>query len=127
MEFINAYKKLEKLCNDKYKTKHGISIYIDEMNKHKDGNKIVSSWNKDYKKLKHYRWLRNKIVHDIDANEKDLCTTNDTKWLNNFSKRMQNNKDPLSLYNQNKNKTIKKLLLTILIVIIILIVLFYIS
>ncbi len=32
MEFINAYKKLEKLCNDKYKTKHGISIYIDEVN-----------------------------------------------------------------------------------------------
>ena len=31
MEFMNAYKRLEKLCSDMYGTAHGISAYIDDV------------------------------------------------------------------------------------------------
>ena len=31
MNFIDSYKKLEKLCNEMYGDKHGVSLYIDEM------------------------------------------------------------------------------------------------
>ena len=75
--FINAYKKLEKICNDKYNTKHGVSLYIEEMSKHPDGFKYVPIWNGDLKQLKHYRWLRNKIVHEVDADEEKLCKKSD--------------------------------------------------
>ena len=55
MQFINSYKKLEKIFNEKYNTKHGVSIYIKEMARRKDGSKYVSTWNQDLKQLKHYR------------------------------------------------------------------------
>ena len=124
MQFINSYKKLEKIFNEKYNTKHGVSIYIEEMAKHKDGSKYVSTWNQDLKQLKHYRWLRNKIVHDVDVDEDSLCKKSDESWINNFTKRIANNNDPLSLYKQNKKKSINKLLLIVLLLIILLFIYF---
>lgn len=119
MQFINTYKKLEKICNEKYNTKHGVSAYIEEMAKKPDGSKFVSTWNGDFKQLKHYRWLRNKIVHDVGADEDKLCKKSDEIWINNFTKRIINNNDPLSLYNQNKKKSISKISTTVLLLIII--------
>lgn len=125
MQFINSYKKLEKLCNEKYNTEHGVSIYIEEMTKHKDGYKLVPTWHQDLKQLKHYRWLRNKIVHDVDANEESLCKKSDETWINNFTKRIANSNDPLSIYKQNKKKSINKLLIIVLLILIILLLIYF--
>ena len=69
MEFMNAYKRLEKLCSDMYGTVHGISAYIDDMVNCPCGARIVPNWAHDLKQLKHYRWVRNQIVHEPDCTE----------------------------------------------------------
>lgn len=108
MNFINSYKRLEQLCNDMFNDKHGISIYIDKMINTSNGCYYVDSWDEDLKQLKHYRWIRNKIVHEPDYTEEDLCEHNDEVWLNNFYNRILNQKDPLALYRKQTHKTQNK-------------------
>ena len=64
MSFIGSYKKIEKVCNEIYGNKSGISTYIDEMTNNYSGSYCVFGWNEDLKKLKHYRRIRNQIVHE---------------------------------------------------------------
>ena len=106
MSFIEAYKHLEKLCGEVLNDDRRISAYIDEMINKPRGQYIVSGWNEDLKKLKHYRWVRNKITHEPDCTEENMCEPNDTVWLQNFYSRIMNQTDPLTLYakatNQNR-------------------------
>ena len=98
MRFIEAYKRLEKLCGEILGDEGRISAYIEEMKNIPDGSYYVSTWNEDLKKLKHYRWLRNKIVHDTDCTEANMCNQSDVKWINDFYSRILNETDPLALY-----------------------------
>ncbi len=98
MNFIDSYKKLEKLCNEMYGDKHGVSLYIDEMINTPVGSRYVKSWNEDLKQLKHYRWVRNQIVHEPGCTETNMCNRDDIQWINNFYTRMMSTSDPLALY-----------------------------
>ena len=98
MEFMNAYKHLEKLCGDLLNDERRISAYIDEMAKISDGTSKVYNWDNDLKKLKHYRWIRNQIVHEPDCQEENMYHPDDVAWLNNFYSRIMNQTDPLALY-----------------------------
>lgn len=98
MNFIDSYKKLEKLCNEMYVDNHGISLYIDEMINTPLGSCYVKSWNEDLKQLKHYRWVRNQIVHEPGCTEANMCSHGDIQWINNFYSRMMSISDPLALY-----------------------------
>ena len=82
MNFIDSYKKLEKLCNEMYGDKHGVSLYIDEMINTPVGSRYVKSWNEDLKQLKHYRWVRNQIVHEPGCTETNMCNRDDIQWIN---------------------------------------------
>lgn len=99
-EFFSSYKRLEKLCNDIYGENHGISIYIDEMTDTPSGARVVRGWYDDLGKLKQYRWIRNQIVHNPEYTEDDLCEMQDAEWLEEFSLRIINQKDPLAMYRQ---------------------------
>lgn len=105
MNFINSYKRLEQLCNDMFNDKHGISIYIDKLSK-------IDNKNIDLKKLKHCRYLRNKIVHEPNCTEENMCKPEDVKFLNDFYKRIKNHEDPLS--KDKRNKPYKLLVIIIL-------------
>ena len=70
-----------------------------------------------FKTIKTLSLLRNKIVHDVDADEDSLCKKSDEIWIYNFTKRITSNNDPLSLYKQSKKKSINKLLIVLLIII----------
>lgn len=112
MAFLEEYKRLEKLCNDMYSKEHGISLYIEDMLNHPQGINYVSSWNFDLKQLKHYRWLRNKLVHDVDCYEDEMCDEEDEEWLDDFYNRILKQKDPLALYRKaikpkKVNKTVQ--------------------
>ena len=74
---MNAYKHLEKLCGDILNDERRISAYIDEMAKISDGSTKVHNWDNDLKKLKHYRWIRNQIVHEPDCQEENICHPDD--------------------------------------------------
>ena len=82
-------------CSDILNDERRISAYIDEMAKISDGSTKVHNWDNDLKKLKHYRWIRNQIVHEPDCQEENICHPDDVAWLNNFYSRIMNQTDPL--------------------------------
>ena len=84
MSFIDSYKRLEKLCSEMYGDPHGLSTYIDEMLGKPNGSYYVSGWNEDLKQLKHYRWVRNQIVHEPGCTEENMCEPSDAQWLDHF-------------------------------------------
>ena len=98
MEFINSYKRLEKLCNEIYDSNHGISAYIDDMARLTSASFYVFNWNDDLKQLKHYRWIRNQIAHDPNCTEENMCEYGDAKWIDDFYDRIMNQSDPLAMY-----------------------------
>lgn len=98
MGFMDAYKRLEKLCRDSLKDDRGVSAYIDEMLNIPRGASAVDTWNTDLKQLKHYRWVRNQIAHNPDCTEENMCSPADEKWLKGFYKRIVEQTDPLALH-----------------------------
>ncbi len=110
MEFMSAYKRLDNLCKDLLRSDKGVTSYIDEMDNGKYTNLKPYYWNEDYKKLKHYRHIRNQIVHDNYADERTMCDYDDVAWIENFHNRILQGTDPLAQYSkaaqqvQNNNK-----------------------
>jgi hypothetical protein len=98
MGFMDAYKRLEKLCRDSLNDDRGVSAYLELMEKTPRGAAKVENWEADYKQLKHYRWMRNKIAHDPGSTEENMCKAADLKWLKDFHKRIMEQTDPLALY-----------------------------
>ena len=112
MSFMDSYKKLEKLCGDVLNDDRRVSAYIDEMINTPNGRHHVNGWDEDLKQLKHYRWIRNKIAHDPECTESNMCSKSDTKWINDFYSRIINKTDPLAIYRRSKKShslhTVKK-------------------
>lgn len=103
MSFIDSYKRLEKVCSELYGDNHGLSSYIDEMLGNSMGSHYVSSWYEDLKQLKHYRWVRNQIVHEPGCSEENMCKFGDAEWLDKFYLRIMSATDPLALYRKARN------------------------
>lgn len=103
MSFIDSYKRLEKLCNEIYDHNHGVSSYIDEMINNPIGSRYVHGWDEDLKQLKHYRWIRNKIVHEPGCTEENMCKSGDAKWVDKFHSRIMSAVDPLAMYRKARN------------------------
>lgn len=100
MGFMASYKRVEKLCNEMFEENNGVTQYINEMENTPRGNIYVETWNDDLKKLKHYRWIRNKISHEPDCTEQNMCEPKDELWLEDFYDRIMERNDPLTLYNR---------------------------
>jgi len=103
MSFIDSYKSLEKLCNEIYNDNHGVSSYIDEMTNNPMGSRYVRSWDEDLKQLKHYRWVRNQIVHKPICSEENMCEYGDAEWIDIFRSRIMSETDPLAQYRKARN------------------------
>lgn len=69
MGFIDSYKHLEKLCGEIMNDEKKVTAYIDEMSNIHDGSRFVEDWDEDLKRLKRYRYIRNKIVHEPECTE----------------------------------------------------------
>lgn len=98
MRFFQAYKRLDNLCRDTNGV--GINGYIEDMENRPNGEYKVTGWKDDYFQLKHYRHIRNRIAHENNAEEVDLCTEKDAAWLDAFYQRILTQTDPLALYFQ---------------------------
>ena len=68
------------------------------MEKCRRGANAIAQWKTDYLKLKHYRYIRNRIAHDNNADESLLCKKEDARWIDGFYNRIINGQDPLTLY-----------------------------
>lgn len=110
LEFLENYKKLDELCRQILSSDRGVSEYIDEMSHENQGYRITG-WEKDYKKLKKMRWIRNRLVHETDSFEDNLFSVEDIEWLHTFYRRIMECTDPFSLLHQSENiskKTVKQ-------------------
>ena len=106
MSFMSAYKHLDMICRDM--NGRGVSGYIDDMEANQRGSYTVQGWDSDYRQLKHYRWVRNQIAHEMNAEEDNMCTLEDTQWLENFYRRIMNCSDPLAHYAAMQKATAAK-------------------
>ena len=100
MSFIESYKHLDKICGEMFETQYGVSAYIEEMLNNRHGSFLVRGWENDLKQLKHYRWIRNQIVHEPECYEETMCEAGDDEWLDDFYERIINQTDPLAMYFQ---------------------------
>ena len=97
MGFMSSYKRLDRLCRDLYpEARNGISGYIEDMQRHPANAHRVPGWREDCDRLKHYRWIRNQIAHEVDADEENMCSFGDVEWLDHFYQRILNRTDPLA-------------------------------
>ena len=95
--FQEEYKRLDKLCKDYLSSEKGVSSYIEQMEATAYQNRrYVRSWDEDYKQLKHVRWVRNKLAHEVGTLDSDLCTEEDLEWVKEFTHRILHGSDPFS-------------------------------
>ncbi len=102
-EFIDEFKHLEKLCNEIYAERHGVTQYINEMEQKSGFPSIeIAGWNNDLAKLKRVRYIRNNLVHEsdyeIDYDESDIA------FLRDFYKRILAQQDPLALLRKKREQ-----------------------
>lgn len=102
IEFLEEYKRLDKLWQDMLSSLSGVSEYINRMESfYKDGSYYIDDWNESYKTLKHLRWLRNNIVHNVDESD---CSFEELEALKYFYHDILVQEDPLArLYKKNKS------------------------
>ena len=98
MSFIESYKRLDNLCKDIFTSETGVTTYISHMESLMYNRFQIMNWDSDYKKLKHYRYIRNQIVHENNVNESSICDEDDLQWVEQFYQRIINQTDPLTLY-----------------------------
>ena len=102
-ELFDEFKRLESLCRDMFSCQHGVSEYISQMEQTPAYiRNQIPSWNEDYRTLKHLRWLRNQIAHEMTATD---CGRNDVEELKDFYCRILNGKDPLAVSRKMKQKS----------------------
>lgn len=95
MEFLEEFKHLEKLCNQIYGEKHGVTLYIDEMKRVSSSEAaLVPGWSDFLRNLKIARHKRNILVHnDIDDPEVEDY---DIIWVKRFRQLLLDGQDPLA-------------------------------
>ncbi len=99
MGFIEQYKRLDNLCKDLLGSTTGVTTYIEHLERIRHlGNE------EDFRKLKHYRYIRNQIVHENNCTEANMTSEEDVRWIVNFHSRILNQTDPLALRHKQSEK-----------------------
>ncbi len=101
-QFLEAYKRLDKLCQEVLGTDKGITAYIDEMKDSVGG--IIPGWAEDLKMLKELRHIRNMLSHDVGTFDQNVCDIDDVEWLEDFRDRLMKGNDPLGLLHKTAKK-----------------------
>ena len=102
MHFQEAYKQLEKLCDEIMRApKCGVTAYIKEMET-TSGGRSVMGWDEDLKMLRHCRWVRNQISHEPGCTEENTCEPGDAAWVERFRERIIKGDDPLTRYRERQ-------------------------
>lgn len=96
-EFLESYKQLEKLCNEIYNQNNGVSQYISDMESRSGFNtSYVSGWDRDYRRLKEIRHIRNSMVHDTSDDGTNYFD-DDVVFLKDFYERIMTGSDPITM------------------------------
>ena len=103
LEFQEEYKRLDRLCRDYLSSREGVSEYIRQMESTPFCNRrYVFTWEEDYKQLKHVRWIRNQLAHEVGSLNSDICTEDDLDWVQSFYNRIFYGSDPFTIIREAK-------------------------
>ena len=109
IDFMDLYKSVDKFIRDAYSSSEGVSEYIRQMeNNDFKGRRYVATWAADYDKLKHLRWIRNQLSHEVGY-DSDICEDADYAWLETFRSRLYSANDPMAMLNRAEKAEQKRL------------------
>ena len=98
-QFLEEYKRLDKLLRDMYQSEKGVTAYIDHMKSVAPcESKGIPGWDDDFRRLNALRKLRNYLVHECGTMEQALCSQDDITLINDFYRRIVQIKDPIAMY-----------------------------
>ncbi len=98
VDFMEAYKRLDKLCLETYQCEKGITDYIDGMKRvsaYDSGQ--IPDWNTDLGYLIHLRHIRNQLTHDVGTFYMPMCEQSDIDYLEDFYNRISGESDPFAM------------------------------
>ena len=96
VDFMNLYISVDNFIRDAYDSPEGVSEYIRQMEKKEAAGRLkVAAWDRDYKALKHLRWIRNQLTHEVGY-DSDICKKTDYDRLRSFEDRLLSCSDPLA-------------------------------
>ena len=93
MDYIDSYKRLDQLCRDMFRSKDGVTEYINQMDRVISRINSKQDWRDFYSRLKYQRRLRNNLVHNIGCSE---CTEEDIDEIEYFFELILKQEDPLA-------------------------------
>lgn len=103
IDYLDLYKRVDRFIKDAYASSEGISEYLRQMEHNAfKGRSLVSTWAMDYNQLKHLRWIRNQLSHEVGY-DADLCEEADYHWLEEFRSRLYAADDPLAVLRRAEN------------------------
>lgn len=109
LEFQEEYKCLDRLCKDYLSSTEGVSEYIRQMESTSlRDRQYVFTWENDYKQLKHIRWVRNQLAHEVGTLNSDVCTEDDFDWVQSFYHRIMNGSDPFTVIEKAKTEEARR-------------------
>ena len=95
VDFMDLYKRTDRFIKDAYSSSEGVSEYIRSMEScFYRGTVNIKGWKSDYDNLKHIRWIRNQLAHEVSY-DSDICSESDYEWLKDFYNRLFSSTDPL--------------------------------
>ena len=97
-ELIEKFGSLEKICNQIYSEKHGVTAYIDDMTENNDlGEVYVRGWSDFLQALKDIRHKRNQLSHGDVPFSSNYTQKDDLKFINDFHELILTQNDPLAV------------------------------
>ncbi len=98
---IEAFGDLERLCNQIYNDKHGVTVYIDQMKEIGPyGRSKVPEWNMHLSRLIEIRHKRNMLSHGEVSFDMPCADWDDVDYAIRFRKMILSGTDPLAVYSQ---------------------------
>lgn len=107
-ELIEKFGALEKICNQIYGEKHGVTAYIDDMTENNNlGEVYVRGWSDFLQALKDIRHKRNQLSHGDVPFSSEYAQEDDLKFIDDFHELILTQKDPLTVLRKEHERHLK--------------------
>ena len=104
LDYLDSYKRLDQLCRDMFRSKDGVTEYINQMDRVISRINSKQDWRDFYSRLKYQRRLRNNLVHNTGCSE---CTEEDIDEIEYFFELILKQEDPLAYIHRQQALTKK--------------------
>ena len=102
LDYLDSYKRLDQLCRDMFRSKDGVTEYINQMDRVISRINSKQDWRNFYSRLKYQRRLRNDLVHNTECSE---CTEEDIDEIEYFFDLILKQEDPLACIRKQQTLT----------------------